>query len=373
MEVARRTEPSNALEVRIYPFYNQDRGYPPDACAVQVARKRVTEQPAEIELNVFPYTTVERLVHDTSSKNTYHYSIYASITGGGFGAKPLFFATDADENRRQRATFGQFLQAVGVITPGDWGLTVHSAGELYRSLDLTLEILEDAGASVLSTLLAKYHVNVLTGDSNQVIQIVHHISTLLREERDKINLDKIMYTSEMLTSAQRAYIGRPVRRLILLSPTLLPDGERGIVVQTSLTRLRNPLVRYVTGDVGSLHPLPDHVRTLLPETKWRHFRILRLTGRDRRFMQTRWTHLWGRRYEVRVLCVARDEDAISIQQAIADRITTFLHVYGMNDHRFWLKFAESIDGFERSDTGRRVIKFIDRYYNEQESAPIVNP
>ncbi|RYC64241.1 hypothetical protein CHU98_g1944 [Xylaria longipes] len=284
------------------------------------------------------YTTVERLVHDTSSKNTYHYSIYASITGGGFGAKPLFFATDADENRRQRATFGQFLQAVGVITPGDWGLTVHSAGELYRSLDLTLEILEDAGASVLSTLLAKYHVNVLTGDSNQVIQIVHHISTLLREERDKINLDKII--------------------LILLSPTLLPDGERGIVVQTSLTRLRNPLVRYVTGDVGSLHPLPDHAviaDSVLIE------------------MKTRWTHLWGRRYEVRVLCVARDEDAISIQQAIADRITTFLHVYGMNDHRFWLKFAESIDGFERSDTGRRVIKFIDRYYNEQESAPIVNP
>ncbi|KAJ2996305.1 hypothetical protein NUW58_g1009 [Xylaria curta] len=443
----------------IHPFYHQEREYPPDASAIQVAIQQAAEHSA-VNLKPFPllwktdlYTTIERLVNDTNSKNTYRRSIYASITGGGFGSNPLFFATDADENRKQRATYGQFLRKIGLVTPGDWVLTVHSAGELYRSLDLILEVLENAGASVLSggnrmsadevsVLLAKYHVNVLTGDSSQVTQIVRHISTLPREEREKINLDKIIYTSEVLTSAQRAYIREVLGQVKICSlfasaeagpwsacnsditgdasvsgtvdfifdtratlieifpPTCtrtdpsisdpLPEGERGIVVQTSLTRLRNPLVRYVTGDVGSLHPLPDHARALLSEDNWRHFRILRLEGRDRRF-----SFKWDGEYiefeglkslmdaqgdvlqwqvildtmepskesslEIRVLCATRNKDPSSARQALADELAFFLHVYDMNSHRFQLTFVESMDGFERSSTGRKVIKFIDRY------------
>ncbi|TGJ80958.1 hypothetical protein E0Z10_g7802 [Xylaria hypoxylon] len=445
---------------RIHPFYRQERQYPPDACAIRVARQRAIEKPAEVDLKLFPliwkkdlYTTVKRLVHDTSSKNTYRQGIYASITGGGLGSKPLFFATDAGENRRQRATFGQLLQTIGVVTPGDWVLTVHSAGGLYRSLDLTLEVLENAGASTLSagnrmsatevsTLFAKYHVNVLTGDSSQIIQFVHHISTLAPEERDQIKLDKIIYTSEVLTPAQRAYIGHILGQIRICSmfasaeggpwaasnsditengplagsvdfifdtratligifpsactqddssvPNPLPDGKQGMVVQTSLTRLRNPLVRYLTGDVGSLHPLPDHARTLLSESDWHRFRILRLAGRDRRFSFEwdgeyidfedltslmnaecailQWQVILGTMgpsqessLEVRVLCVTRDEDSLSSQQAMVDRLTTFLYVYDMNSHRFRVEFVKDIDGFERSVTGRKVIKFIDRY------------
>ncbi|KAI1733857.1 hypothetical protein F4680DRAFT_440314 [Xylaria scruposa] len=456
---------------RIHPFYNQERVYPPDAHAIQITRKRAAEKPGEIEPQHFPllwkkhlYTTVERLVDDTTSENTYRRSIYASVTGGGYGAKPLFFATDTDENRRQRARYGQFLRKIGVVTPGDWVLTVHSAGELYRSLDLILETLENAGASVLSagnrmsagevsTLLAKYHVNVLAGDSSQVVQIVHYISTLPREERDQIKLDKIIYTSELLTSAQRAYIGRVLGQIKICSmfasaeagpwaasspdvtgrdnftgsddfifdsrttlievfpsvctqvdsstPNPLPDGERGMVVQTSLARLRNPLVRYVTGDVGSVHPLPDHARTLLSETDWRHFRILRLAGRDRRFSFDwdgeyiefedlsslmsaepailQWQIILGKiepslesSLEVRVLCATQNEGTISTKEAITDQLTTFLHVYDMNSYRFQLKFVEDMDGFERSVTGRKVIKFIDRC-SAPESIPIIGP
>ncbi|KAI0538235.1 hypothetical protein GGR58DRAFT_311466 [Xylaria digitata] len=443
---------------RIHPFYCQEREYPPNAYAVQIARQGAVEESAEADLKLFPllwkkhlYATVERLVNDTSSKNTYRHGVYASITGGGFGSKPLFFATDVGENRRQRATYGQFLRTIGVVTPGDWVLTVHSAGELYRSLDLALEVLENAGASVLSagnrmsaaeacTLLAKYHVNVLTGDSSQIIQLVHHISTLSPEERGQIKMDKIVYTSEVLTPAQRAYIGQilgPIKicsmfasaeggpwtasnpdmtgnnargdsidfifntRATLIeifpptctqadssTPSTLPDGEQGMVVQTSLARLRNPLVRYVTGDVGSLHPLPDHARALLSESDWRHFRVLRLAGRDRRFSFDwdgeyidfedlaalinaegailQWQVILGTMepsressLEVRVLCAAGDDD--SSREAFVDRLTTFLHVYDMNSHRFRLEFVQDMDGFERSSTGRKVIKFIDRY------------
>lgn len=37
---------------------------------------------------------------------------------------------------------------------------------------------------------------------------------------------------------------------------LVGEGGVGEIVITSLMRLRNPLVRYLTGDVGSLHPFP---------------------------------------------------------------------------------------------------------------------
>ncbi|KAI0431941.1 hypothetical protein F5Y09DRAFT_330016 [Xylaria sp. FL1042] len=446
---------------RIHPFYNKETKYPPDACAIRDVRKQAVEQPAVVDLNLFPllwksdlYTTIERLVDDTSFKNTYRHSVYASTTGGGYGSKPLFFATDTDENRRQRATYGQLLRTIGIVTPGDWILTVHSAGELYRSLDLVLEVLENAGASVLSggnhmsatqvaALLVKYHVNVLTGDSSQIIQIVHHIPTLSREEREQIKLDKIIYTSEILTSAQRAHIGKVLGQVKIFSlfasaeagpwtasnpditghgitPTSsvdfifdtrttlieifpltcteadssisepLPDGEKGLVVQTSLTRLRNPLVRYVTGDVGSLHPLPDRARALLSETDWQHLRVLRLAGRDRRFsfdwdgeyiefegltsvMETerailQWQVILGTMepskessLEVRILCAMGDDDCSLTKRNIVAKVTEFLHVYEMNCHRFQLKFVDGIDGFERSTTGRKVIKFIDRY------------
>lgn len=72
-------------------------------------------------------------MNDTSPENTYRHNVYASTTGGGGGlAKPMFFATDAIENRRQRAAFGQFLQNTGIIQRGDWVLSTHYGGNLYR-------------------------------------------------------------------------------------------------------------------------------------------------------------------------------------------------------------------------------------------------
>ncbi|KAI0546939.1 hypothetical protein F4679DRAFT_575119 [Xylaria curta] len=434
----------------IHPFYNREREYPPDASAIQVAREQAAEQSSEVDPKYFPllwkkhlYATIERLVDDTSSENT-------CTTSQSLGA--LFFATDTEENRRLRARYSQFLRETGVVTTEDWILTVNKATGQRRSWDLAIvETLENAGAYVLSAgdwassgdvskVLAKYHINVLTGDSSQILQIVHHISTAPRQERNRINLHKIIYTSEVLTPAQRSYIGLvlgPIKicsmfanaeagpwaasnpdvtredtstgsvdlifdtRTMLIEifsstcteddssiPNPLPDGEQGLVVQTSLARLKNPLVRYVTGDVGSLHSIPNRARNLLPKTSWHHFRILRVTGRDRRisfkwdgryieledlasFMGAesailQWQVILGKMklsqdslLEVRVLCVTQDRGIISTQKAISDRITTFLHVYDLNSHMFRLKFVESVDGFERSGTECKV--FIDRY------------
>ncbi|KAK2612474.1 hypothetical protein QQS21_001578 [Conoideocrella luteorostrata] len=446
---------------KIHPFYKPAVQYPPDLETIRTIQEQsAEEQSTSAAFKSQPllhkkdlYTSIERLVNDTSPQNTYRHNVYASITGGGFGAKPLFFGTDVQENRRHRAQFGELLRATGVVSHGDWILTTHCSGELYRSLDLMLEILENGGASVLSAgnhmspeevihLLIKYHINVLTSDSSQVAQIIFNISRLPQESRDLLKLDKIIYTSEVLTAAQRAHIkavlgnnvkicsvmgsaeagpwalsnpdltGEEIRpgeadfifdtRAMLveiLSPSLaegdsdpdpVPEGQNGIVVQTSLSRLRNPLVRYNTGDIGSLRPLPTQAKSLLPEDYWPFLRVLRFQGRDRRF-----SFDWDGEYlnfadltalmnnedcgvlqwqvildklpqslestlEIRLLRSSQTDGLLS-EKDLTERIRTFVHAYSANDHRFRLTLVHNLDGFERSATGRKVVKFIDRY------------
>lgn len=41
---------------------------------------------------------------------------------------------------------------------------------------------------------------------------------------------------------------------------MMDEGEVGEIIITSLMRMRNPLVRYLTGDVGSLDPYTGSIR-----------------------------------------------------------------------------------------------------------------
>ncbi|KAM3508780.1 hypothetical protein MY10362_000990 [Beauveria mimosiformis] len=462
-------------------FYNKEITYPPTLDLVGAVVKETAGNDQTEQLTSWPllhkktlYTTIQRLVNDTSPENTYRQSSYISITGGGRGAQPLFFATDVNENRRQRAEFGKLIASTGMLNGCDWVVSMHSGGGLYRALDLTLEIIESAGACTLAAgsymplpeiqqLLVKYKANVLSGDSSQIINFVNHISTLPREERDQIHLDKIIYTSEVLTSPQRAHIratlGHGVKICSLLAsaetgpwalsdPDLtgerttassdfvydmrtmaveifpdsvalerdadkdkdamttatatatapLKDGETGAIVLTSLCRLRNPLVRYISGDVGSLHHLPDKVKHLVAEADRPHLRVLRLDGRDRRF-----SFDWDGNYiefgnlaaivedarygvlqwqtilrskkppegrgrglvvpclELRVLpgaAMRRDE---ALQRDMVDRVKLLISLEpGDEDDAFVVVYLENTDGFEKSKTGGKVVKFIDR-------------
>ena len=72
-------------------------------------------------------------MNDTSPENTYRHNVYTSVTGGGSTLSvPLFFATNAFENRQQRTYFGEFLKNIGLIERGDWVLSTHHGGGLYR-------------------------------------------------------------------------------------------------------------------------------------------------------------------------------------------------------------------------------------------------
>ncbi|RAL07450.1 uncharacterized protein BO97DRAFT_251926 [Aspergillus homomorphus CBS 101889] len=447
----------------IHPFYNPNILYPPNPdeiqSAVQSADARSTETMSS-RLELLPLTTkkelyqvVERLTKDTSPQNEYRRSSYVSITGGGSGGLPLMFLSDAKENRQQRAAFGEFLRTSGVVDPHDWILTTHASGYMYRSLDLMSEILENAGGTVFSAgnfmtpdevvrALVQYNINVLTGDGSQVIQIIHHISTLPEEKRDGIKLTKVIYTSEPLTDGQERHIRTtlgPVKicsvlgsaeagpyalhnpdltgearlngsmdfvfdtrsDLIEILPTsvmesdpppslkAIPEGQEGIIVQTSLQRRRNPLVRYITGDIASVHPLPDIARSIVPESELQHLRVLRLRGRDRRFsfkwygvyfeftniekfMQRegfgilQWQIIRGTHdsspqitLEIRMLREAASEHLISLQDFVYE-METFFFVLPENRHLFRLTFIENLGEFEKSGTGNKVMKFVDR-------------
>ncbi|KAF1996085.1 hypothetical protein P154DRAFT_444171 [Amniculicola lignicola CBS 123094] len=441
----------------LHPFYSNAQ-YPPDEETINAARSRAVNLCTKASLRNWPllrkeslYAAITGLIGDTSSLNTYRDNAYMSITGGGgMYSKPLYFCTDAFENRRQRASFGRFMEITGVIKRGDLVLSTHWGGEFYRSLDLTLEIMENAGASVLAAgkdmglhrvirSLQDFQVNVLTGDGSQVVQIAHYVSTLDPTERGKIKLAKIIYTSEALTELQKEYIhsvfGPSIKIYSVLgsaeagpygvsNPDLssntsssstdflidtrtmvtevfplsliscetdgdvLPQGNTGLIVQTSLNRLRNPVVRYLTGDIGSIHPLPEQARAIVPDADLPFLQILRLQGRDPRFSFT-----WNGEYiefanlkalmnepefgilqwqvildqmedskeislEVRLLCSSRGDAAC--EAALSARLRELLVVCSTVEHRFRITFVHDMTGFERSETGQKVIKFIDR-------------
>ncbi|KAM3452893.1 hypothetical protein MY3296_004162 [Beauveria thailandica] len=456
-------------------FYDQSVTYPPDIDAIQTIVEQSKAHEQSEGLASWPllhkktlYSTIQRLINDTSPQNTFRQAIYASITGGGRGAQPLFFATDVEENRLQRAEYGKLLAKTGVLKRGDWVVTVHSAGGLYRALDLVMEVSECAGACALGAgnymppaqvwqLVMQYQANVLAGDSSQIVNLVNHLSALSAQDRARIRLDKIIYTSEVLTGAQRAHIratlgGGVVICSMLASaeagpwavsnsaltghrtttssdfiydartmaveifpnsvvekedsssssaaqppppppPSPLPDGETGAIVLTSLCRLRNPLVRYMSGDVGSLHPLPEAMRHLVDEAERPHLRVLRLEGRDRRFSfdwegeYVEFTSLAAivedERYgilqwqaiienkahdkealrpilELRMLPSTASRGNKALLTELVDRVKVLIEMAPYNEDRFVPVFLDNLDGFERSNTGRKVIKFIDR-------------
>ncbi|KAK6510996.1 hypothetical protein TWF506_010082 [Arthrobotrys conoides] len=405
------------------------------------------------------YPTINRLWADTSPENPYRKSVYLSTTGGGSGGKPMLFATDVFENRRHRAAAGALVRTCGLIKPGDVVFSVHATGNLYRALDLMTDLFEMAGGAVLCGGLAmqgeiavehmiNFNANVFAGDGSQVLAFANHVASLPAERRKQVKVDKIIYTSDALNADQRKVItsvlgakiysvngsceagawsvanfsitGEPeedgvdfiydTRMMVveILPAELLdeagagqdihpvPDGEKGIMVQTSLSRLRNPLIRYVTGDLASIRPLP--ATDEIPQEVAQHLRVIRLYGRDRRFSfkffgeyfefhkvksfiqgQKGWgvlqyqillDNLPGtetliltvRLYRSDPNAVQPGEDALVSNEKIIEGLKLFFVVFEENGNvdDFKVEFVKDLDGFERSKTGNKVMNFVDR-------------
>ncbi|KAF3082291.1 hypothetical protein TWF569_008746 [Orbilia oligospora] len=405
------------------------------------------------------YPTINRLWADTSPENPYRKSAYLSITGGGSGGKPMLFATDVLENRRHRAAAAALIRTCGAIVPGDVVFSVHACGNLYRSLDLMTELFEMAGGAVLCGGLSMqgeiaiehvidFKANVFAGDGSQVLAFANFVASLPAERRAQVQVNKVVYTSDALSQDQRKIIssvlgakiysvngsceagawsvanfsitGEPdedgvdfiydSRMMVveILPPDLLdesgagreihpvPDGEKGILVQTSLSRLRNPLVRYVTGDMASVRPFP--ATDEIPPEVAQHLRVIRLYGRDRRFsfkffgeyfeFHTVKEYIQGQRgwgilqYQILLENLPETEtliltirlyrsdpnavqpggDALVSNEEIIEGLKKLFIVFKENGNEddFKVEFVKDLEGFERSKTGNKVMNFVDR-------------
>lgn len=294
--------------------------------------------------------------------------------------------------------------------------------------------------------IAQFRVNTISGDVGHLIQLAKYVATLSEEKRKSLHVTKALYTSEAITPAQRSFlfsvfgdialssvigsaeagpwaVSSPEQtattvyenyadfifddRLIHLEVlpfsieesdergnsgdiATVPNGEKGLLVQTSLQRLRNPLLRYICGDVASLHPLPNTIKAKLPMEILPHYHVIRIYGRDRRIsfdwygeyfqFQTLQTLMriesWGiLQYQVILRRKDNDQDNVDTflevrilrntggetisQEELTREIRHFFMVFENNEHLFELRFLADHEGFLRSTTGRKVINFLD--------------
>jgi len=247
------------------------------------------------------------------------HSAYLSPSGGTGntigGMAQLYFVTDTSENRDQRVQFACMLSKLRVITDDDIVLNLHGGGIMYRSQDLIGNLIELAGGTELSVGFSapdmavlqaaqRFRSNTLAASSSRILQFAQYVSTL--PEHERVIIRKIIYTSEPLLPSREKYLQNVLRvesiasifgsaeagpcfasppvkmgeastvyrefvfdknivvvEIIGEDGTVIADslgmsdgwGQVGEIVITSLCRLRNPLVRYQTGDLGSLQPL----------------------------------------------------------------------------------------------------------------------
>jgi len=313
------------------------------------------------------------------------------------------------------------------------------------------EMIEYTGASVLTAghlcapsdildMCRGFNVNVLTADASQLLLFANYVD--VTEAAYSIDITKLIYTSETLTHNQRQYLARifrnpqftsvmgsaemgcwPVANLSLteeqqedcadfifderhmvvevlpidvdmgdqsgIYPCYLTNREtKGVMAVTSLQRLRHPLIRYLTGDIASVHSLPVSVAQKIGGDV-STLKILRLFGRDLRgsfewqgeyFSFSKLQKLlsedgWGIlrwqillegseefhgsvRLEVRVMLDG------GVKKEVVVRKLRWLFVVNVgNEGCFSVKFVESDvekDGFVKSGTGRKVLMFVDR-------------
>lgn len=302
--------------------------------------------------------------------------------------------------------------------------------------------------AVVETLI-QFRANAVAGDVSQLLQLANYVKTLGEEQRRQVWLNKLIYTSESMTESQREFLTSVFGDIIIcsvigsaeagpwgVSSTALmgnpkgnytdfivdkrtmalevvpfsvsseksqctscsltscaenvPLGQKGLLVQTSLQRLRHPLVRYLCGDVASLHSMSPELLAKLPTECVEHYQVVRIYGRDQRasftwygeyfdfqavqsFMRNdQWNIVqWqvilrhadpkgaGIILDVRVLRGLQIPAKHVTDDDLALKIREFFWVFDFNRELFSLKFVVETGGFLRSKTGRKVMQFVD--------------
>jgi len=233
---------------------------------------------------------------------------------------------DTSENRASRYLFGELVAAVGTITSDSVVLNLHGGYPMYRSADLTGNIVEYAGGTDLPatgrasleqalSIAEQFGANTIFANGSKLSELATHVER--HGLPDGLLFQSAVFTSEPLSAKQTAFVrkvlgteigsiygsaeGGPVGVTPLGSTDFIVDsrmfvveilsadgqttssldagdefGPSGEIVLTSLTRTRYPLVRYRTGDFGRIcsHNNPGWFKLqLLGREKDKHFNI----------------------------------------------------------------------------------------------------
>ena len=170
---------------------------------------------------------------------------------------------------------------------------------------------------------------------------------------------------------------------------LLEDGEAGHLVLTSLQRFKNPLIRYVSGDVGSVNSLPESAYPQIDTVMRPYLKVLRLYGRDQRFsfkwlgeyfeldklnkiMHTKeWGILqwqvvierdtvWEGSDTLQLRLMRREDDTTLSRDELSTRVRDVFFLNQMNDKLFNAVFLDDVSGFIQSETSTKVVHVVDR-------------
>jgi phenylacetate-CoA ligase len=217
--------------------------------------------------------------------------VYYSRSGGTSGGVPLFFPADVAENHEQRRRLARRLGSDGVLSADTVAVNVCPIVRLYRAMEIFTEFAELCWATVLPMAAlatdaevyeigSLFQANALLGMPSRLVALARYV----QENKLTWQVDTVLFGGEFLQPSKRRLLREvfgvkrfsgvygaaelgvvawhpdlpvvPVYhfpRDILHVEILQPDAEGyGALVATNLVRLRFPLVRYNTGDVGRI-------------------------------------------------------------------------------------------------------------------------
>ncbi|CAF3704322.1 unnamed protein product [Rotaria sp. Silwood1] len=239
-------------------------------------------------------------------------NVYLSSSGGS-GGKRLFFATDIQENQRQREILVDMMLSKDVLSQKDVCLNLFHCKNMYRSLEIFNDFCSLASCTVLPMgsdveddkvlkIIEHFRPNVLMGSPYRLMQLALFIEKH-HQTNEKIHFEKIFFACEPLDNLKRDYFKRvfhcstclgfygsaetgvlacqtpeySTTRLYMYPKELVQVNiNNGQIIVTNLVRRRNQLIRFNTGDLGRLIPTDDNEKYGLVEV-WQSQRLIDLT------------------------------------------------------------------------------------------------
>ncbi|CAF4340680.1 unnamed protein product [Rotaria socialis] len=239
-----------------------------------------------------------RLTHQQWNQNIYFSS------SGGSGGKRLFFATDIQENQRQREILVDMMLAQNVLSETDVCLNLFHSNNIYRSLEIfndfcslvnctVLPMGSDVDDAKILQIIDYFRPNVIMGSPYRLMQLALFIEEH-RQSNEKFHFEKIFFACEPLDNLKRDYFKRIYNCSMCLG--FYGSAETGVfacqtpahattqlymypkelvqveivnrqIIVTNVVRRRNQLIRFNTSDLGRLIPTQDNEKYGLVEVQ----------------------------------------------------------------------------------------------------------